>query len=139
MAQEYHPTLKSWFNPTPEERVANRRLFLSLDGRVGRATYWQFAMLPAFAFIALTIAFELPMRMGAFGFTVFGLLIGWAVLAVSVKRCHDRGCSGWFLLVKLIPIVGALWVLFELGFQPAAQGAERRGEQIALEPAPEGS
>ena len=125
MTQEYRPSLRSWFNSTPEERAANRRLFLSFQGRVGRRTYWQFAAAPAFTFTVLTALFELPLRMGSFGFTVCALFLSWVVLAVSVKRCHDRGRSGWFLLVKLIPIVGALWVLVELGFLAAAEGAER--------------
>jgi uncharacterized membrane protein YhaH (DUF805 family) len=125
MTQEYHPSLRSWFNPTPEERAANRRLFLSFQGRVGRRTYWRFAAAPALAFTMLTVLFDLPLRMGSFGFTVCALLLCWVVLAVSVKRCHDRGRSGWFLLVKLIPIVGALWVLVDLGFLPAAEGAAR--------------
>ena len=125
MTQEYSPSLRSWFNPSPEERAANRRLFLSLQGRVGRRTYWQFAAAPALAFTVLTALFDLPLRMGHFGFTVCALLLSWVVFAVSVKRCHDRGRSGWFLLVKLIPIVGAPWVLVELGFLPAAEGAKR--------------
>ena len=119
MTQEYRPSLKSWFNPTSEERATNRRMFLSLKGRVGRQTYWQFAVAPAVVFLALTVQFNLPDRMGPFGFAVCGLLLSWCVLAISVKRCHDRGRSGWFLLVKLIPFVGAIWVLFELGVMPS--------------------
>ncbi len=125
MTQEYSPSLRSWFNPTLEERAANRRLFLSLKGRIGRRTYWQFAAAPALVFMVLIALFDLPLRMGSFGFTMFALLVCWVVFAISVKRCHDRGRSGWFLLVKLIPIVGALWVLVELGFLPAAEGAKR--------------
>lgn len=126
--RDYRPSLKSWFNPTLEERAANRRLFFSFEGRVGRQTYWQFAAVPSLAFLVLTVLFNLPDRMGAFGFTVCGVLIGWCVLAISVKRCHDRGRSGWFLLAKLIPLVGVIWVLVELGFLPAAETAGRHGE-----------
>ena len=125
MAQEYRPTLKSWFNPTVEERAANRRLFLKFQGRTGRQTYWQFAIVPTLAFVVLAATFDLPARMGAFGFTVFGLLLSWVVLAVSVKRCHDRGRSGWFMLANLIPFFGSLWVLVELGFLPAAPAGDR--------------
>ncbi len=125
MAQEYRPTLKSWFNPTVEQRTANRRLFLSFRGRIGRQSYWRFAAAPSLVFVLLTGFFDLPARMGAFGFTVFGLLLGWVVLAVSVKRCHDRGRSGWFMLANLIPFFGSLWVLAELGFLPAAAAGDR--------------
>ncbi|MCH7888359.1 MAG: DUF805 domain-containing protein [Proteobacteria bacterium] len=125
MAQEHLPTLKSWFNSTPEERAANRRLFFSFRGRTSRRAYWQFAAVSSVAFMALTALFDLPLRLGAFGFTVFGLLVCWVVLAISVKRCHDRGRSGWFLLANLIPIFGSLWVLAELGFLPAAEAGNR--------------
>lgn len=47
--RDYRPSLKSWFNPTLEERAANRRLFFSFEGRVGRQTYWQFAAVPSLA------------------------------------------------------------------------------------------
>ena len=32
-------------------------------------------------------------------------------LAVSVRRLHDVGKSGWMLLIALIPLVGAIWLL----------------------------
>ena len=31
-------------------------------------------------------------------------------LAVTVRRLHDTGKSGWWLLIHLIPVVG--WVIF---------------------------
>jgi uncharacterized membrane protein YhaH (DUF805 family) len=117
--------LKSWFNSTPEERAANRRLFFSFRGRASRRAYWQFAAVPSLAFTVLTALFDLHLRFGAFGFTVCSLLLGWVVLAISVKRCHDRGRSGWFLLANLIPIFGSPWVLVELGFLPTAEAGNR--------------
>lgn len=32
-------------------------------------------------------------------------------LAVSVRRLHDVGKSGWFLLIAFIPIIGAIWLI----------------------------
>jgi uncharacterized membrane protein YhaH (DUF805 family) len=32
-------------------------------------------------------------------------------IAVSVRRLHDVGKSGWFLFIGLIPIIGAIWLL----------------------------
>ena len=121
MSEEYKPSLKSWFNPSPEEMAANRRLFLSLKGRVGRQTYWSFAIAPGVIFLTLAVLFDLPTRMTGFGFMVTFLLIAWVAVAIGAKRCHDRGRSGWFLLAQLIPVVGAIWVLIELGFLPAKE------------------
>ena len=33
-------------------------------------------------------------------------------LAVTVRRLHDTGRSGWWLLVALVPLIGALVLLF---------------------------
>ena len=33
-------------------------------------------------------------------------------LALSVRRLHDTGKSGWWMLISLIPLVGPLIVLF---------------------------
>ena len=32
-------------------------------------------------------------------------------LAVSVRRLHDLGKSGWYMLLPLIPIVGFFWLM----------------------------
>ena len=47
-------------------------------------------------------------------------------IAVSVKRCHDRDRSGWFLLLGLIPLVN-IWVLVELGFLKGTTGENKYG------------
>ena len=111
-------TMQSWLGETAEQRAANRQALFSFQGRVGRSMYWRFAVMPSVLLLALMAFFNLHMRMGNFGFMVVGLAVCWVVLAVSVKRCHDRGRSGWFLLVGLIPILGTFWLLYDLGFLP---------------------
>jgi uncharacterized membrane protein YhaH (DUF805 family) len=32
-------------------------------------------------------------------------------LAVTVRRLHDVGKSGWFYFIVLIPIIGSIWLL----------------------------
>ena len=32
-------------------------------------------------------------------------------LGLVVRRLHDVGKSGWFFLISLIPLVGAIWLL----------------------------
>lgn len=46
---------------------------------------------------------------------------------IEVKRCHDRGRSGWFLLINFIPIIGALWLWVELCFLRGTKGPSRFG------------
>ena len=33
------------------------------------------------------------------------------MLAVSVRRLHDVGRSGWMLLIIFIPLIGPIWLL----------------------------
>jgi uncharacterized membrane protein YhaH (DUF805 family) len=32
----------------------------------------------------------------------------WSLIALGVKRLHDRGLSGWLILVVVLPLAGAL-------------------------------
>ena len=44
-------------------------------------------------------------------YVVYSLFVLLPGLAVSVRRLHDVGKSGWFLLIALIPLLGAIWLL----------------------------
>ena len=58
---------------------------------------------------------------------LFSLIALWPSLAVYAKRWHDRGKSGWWTLIILIPIVGAIWMLVECGFLKGTDGANDFG------------
>ena len=66
-----------------------------------------------------------------------GLLSGlWSLIVlipaiiVYIKRFHDRDKSGWWVLIGLIPIIGALWLLVELGFLKGTDGPNRFGPPV---------
>lgn len=40
-------------------------------------------------------------------------------IANNTRRLHDRGKSGWFQLIVLIPAIGNIWLVVECGFLPA--------------------
>ena len=44
------------------------------------------------------------------------VLLCWLDLALSAKRYHDMGKSGWRQWISIIPVIGRIWVLIELGF-----------------------
>lgn len=58
------------------------------------------------------------------------LLVFWMGAAVGAKRYHDRGKSGWWILLGWIPFVN-LWVLFELAFLPGTSGPNPHGAPAA--------
>ena len=48
-------------------------------------------------------------------------------LTLCAKRYHDLDKSGWWVLVGFIPIVGAIWILIELGLKRGTPGHNRYG------------
>lgn len=50
-----------------------------------------------------------------FSFTfasIFALIITLPSIAVSIRRLHDTGRSGWWLLIGAIPIIGILMLIY---------------------------
>lgn len=62
---------------------------------------------------------------------IIGLLYSLAVLipgiAVSVRRLHDTERSGWWLLITLVPIIGAI-VLLVFMVQDSKPGQSQYGQ-----------
>lgn len=52
----------------------------------------------------------------------------WIGLAILVKRWHDRDKSGFMVFILLIPVIGFLWTLIEVGFLPGTVGPNRYGQ-----------
>jgi uncharacterized membrane protein YhaH (DUF805 family) len=51
----------------------------------------------------------------------------WIGLATGVKRFHDRGKTGWWVLIVLVPVIGGLWYLIECGFLRGTVGPNAYG------------
>lgn len=110
--------------------------YFSFQGRLRRSQYWLWHLAQVVMFIAGVLAlYGLDYLAGdnivvsiILGIIGLALYIGfvWAALSVSVRRCHDRDKSGWFILVGLIPLVN-FWVLIELGFLDGTQGPNQYG------------
>ncbi len=63
---------------------------------------------------------------------VTGVML-WPLLAISIKRLHDRGQSGWWMVLALIPGVGQLWQLVNLGLLPARAEDNRFGPAVSAD------
>jgi uncharacterized membrane protein YhaH (DUF805 family) len=107
-------------------------LFARLRGRIPRSTYWR-AML--FAWTAFIVAFLILDANVSRSSTLFLYPpFFWAMLALSAKRYHDLGRSAAWLLLLAIPLVGVVWVAFELGFRRGARGENRYGPDPLVPP-----
>lgn len=91
------------------------------SGRSRRKEYWLFTLFNSLMAIA---AFIFDNEMGTtFVGSVYGIaqcLFGLATvtpsLAVTVRRLHDVGKSGWYLLWLFLPLAGAIMVVIQLCF-----------------------
>jgi len=109
------------------------KILFSTEGRIPRSTYWYYYLAYAGIYI---VAALIDIAFGTMdGDIGFGLLSGiwlfvglFSSLAVSIKRCHDRDRSGWFLLLYLIPFV-SWWVTIELAFLKGTVGDNQYGPE----------
>jgi uncharacterized membrane protein YhaH (DUF805 family) len=79
--------------------------YFTFTGRARRKAYWMFVL---FNIIAAIVASIIDNVLGTGG--VIGGLYSLAVLipgiALGVRRLHDIGKSGWWLLIALVPLIG---------------------------------
>jgi uncharacterized membrane protein YhaH (DUF805 family) len=84
--------------------------YAGFTGRARRTEYWMFFLVNFIISIVLAIIGRL-LKID----NILGLIYGVAVLipglAVAVRRLHDTGRSGWWLLIGLIPLIGSIVLL----------------------------
>ena len=101
--------------------------WFSFEGRIGRQTYWLRGLALAVPnFIGYMIVSQESAIAILLGLALV-IVASWAGLATSVKRAHDRDKSGYFVLVSLIPFIGSIWLLIELGFRVGTPGPNSYG------------
>jgi uncharacterized membrane protein YhaH (DUF805 family) len=112
-------------------------LFFSFRGRIPRRIFWAIAAVQGF--VGLLIGFVSVMLMNVSGVTgILGWLLylswmvmaTWVSLAAQAKRWHDRGRSGYMVLINLIPVVGCIWSLIELGLLPGTASPNKYGPDL---------
>jgi uncharacterized membrane protein YhaH (DUF805 family) len=110
-------------------------LMFSFSGRIGRAQYWlgyaiQLALL-AFGYICLLYGEEYQNILALAASLLIFLPSIWVGLSIMAKRYHDRDKSAWWILICLIPIIGGIWQLVELGCLRGTEGSNDYGPDPA--------
>jgi uncharacterized membrane protein YhaH (DUF805 family) len=148
-------------------------VFFGFAGRLNRAKYWLVVLANVIVWIAVVIIAQflresveaidgLSHTALAFGMTAVAALLFsvWTGLAVGVKRLHDRGKSGWWILVfwllpaalsgaaalqgdigaivlSLVSIAVSLWGFVEIACLKGAPGTNvYGGDPLAAQPIP---
>ncbi|GAC1562808.1 MAG: DUF805 domain-containing protein [Vulcanimicrobiaceae bacterium] len=115
--------------------VSVLRSFANFTGRAGRREYWSFVLVN----LLIVLAAEIPIYVLdlLFGWNVLSMLLGIAVgifalvtlvpsIAALVRRLHDTGRTGWWVLVALVPVIGGL-ALLVLSVLEGTPGPNRYG------------
>ena len=101
------------------------------SGRSRRMEYWFFVL---FNLIVAFVLALIDMLIGTFSAVqnigllsgIYSLAVLIPTLAVTVRRLHDIDRSGWWILINLIPLVGAI-VLLVFSLLPGTPGSNRFG------------
>ena len=93
-----------WYLRVVKDNYAN------FKGRARRKEYWMFVLFNfLFACAAVIVDFivgTLPLL-----YVVYLLAVIIPGIAVTVRRLHDTGKSGWWYFIVLVPLIGAIWLL----------------------------
>jgi uncharacterized membrane protein YhaH (DUF805 family) len=89
--------------------------YAQFEGRARRKEYWMFVLINFLIAIVLGVVDNALGLVGSSGIGMLGGLYALAVLvpgiAVGVRRLHDTGRSGWWLLIGFVPLIGAIVLL----------------------------
>jgi uncharacterized membrane protein YhaH (DUF805 family) len=98
-----------------------------LSGRSSRREFWSYLLACLIAVWLVVVLVRLTRPELIIGLLGPALLVEYALFwAVSVRRLHDTGRSGWMLLVSMVPAIGLIWVVMLLA-SPADAGPNAYG------------
>lgn len=89
--------------------------YTDFNGRARRSEYWWWVLFTVIvSIIASIIDAIIGTRSGSFGLIegIATLAFLLPSLAVGARRLHDVGMTGWLQLIAIIPIIGALVLIF---------------------------
>lgn len=89
------------------------RKYATFEGRSRRSEYWYyvlFYLLIVFVLSMLDALFDTDSEVQGIGLLsgVFSLVMLVPTLAVTCRRLHDTGRSGWWQLIAFVPVIGTI-------------------------------
>jgi len=96
----------NWYIKCVAEKYAD------FSGRARRSEYWYFSLVNAIISIILEVVSGVLQRsvgdIAEFLPILYFLAVFIPSIAVGTRRLHDTGRSGWWQLIGLVPIIGAI-------------------------------
>jgi uncharacterized membrane protein YhaH (DUF805 family) len=84
--------------------LAVLKKYADFSGRARRKEYWMFVLVNFIIGVALSFISDYLSSLYALAVLIPGL-------AVSVRRLHDIGKSGWWIFINLVPLIGWIWYI----------------------------
>ena len=85
--------------------------YATFGGRSRRKEFWFFVL------VNMVIGWLLGLIGGSLGIAGTILMYGFSLavlvpgIAVSIRRMHDIGKSGWWVCICLVPLIGSIWFI----------------------------
>ncbi|MFL6161851.1 MAG: DUF805 domain-containing protein [Jatrophihabitantaceae bacterium] len=83
--------------------------YVVFSGRARRSEFWWFALFTLILYILVGIIDAAIGSSALLIIVVLALLL--PSLAVTVRRLHDTGRAGWWILISLVPFIGGIILL----------------------------
>ncbi|MCJ1676986.1 DUF805 domain-containing protein [Streptomyces sp. APSN-46.1] len=84
--------------------------YATFSGRARRQEYWMYTLFNVGIIIVLAIL-DAVLSTGPLLVGIYVLAVFLPSLAVTVRRLHDLGKSGWWYFISLVPFIGGIWLL----------------------------
>lgn len=115
-------------------------LFFGINGRIGRLQWWIGVLSPWILYMLVSYMIfasygvideeslpSVPLSVLMMILALFVLTV-WIIISMTIKRYHDRGKSGWWVLLGFVPIIG-IWQVIECGFLAGSPGNNQYGDR----------
>jgi len=104
------------------------RKYAVFSGRAGRKEYWMYVLVHAAILIILYIVGLVIDTQALYYLYAFATLV--PGVAAATRRLHDTGRSGWWQLIGLVPLVGAI-IFIVFAAQKSMAGPNKYGPSSA--------